>query len=137
MKVYRKRNAPAAHGELVYYFRGCRCALCRKANALYNQEQRARRGKSYVRNCNLKQSHGMTLEAYQKMHVEREGLCDACGEPETQRNQYGPVPLAVDHDHKTGRIRGLLCMKCNRTLGLVKESIATLGGLISYLEVYG
>ena len=116
----------------------CKCQLCKDAKAKYLREYRKTpRGKLYVRKSNLKQTHNMTLAEYQKMHDERDGLCDACGEPETQRNQYGPVPLAVDHDHGTGRIRGLLCMKCNRTLGLVKESIKTLNGLVSYLEVYG
>lgn len=45
--------------------------------------------------------------------------------------------LVVDHDHKTGRFRGLLCHNCNVALGLVGESTTTLKALISYIEEAG
>jgi hypothetical protein len=68
----------------------------------------------------------MTLETfvpfgeaeYAAMLAAQNGVCAACGKPETGRNQYGPVSLAVDHDHVTGKVRALLCMRCNRAPAL-------------------
>jgi len=42
--------------------------------------------------------------------------------------------LVVDHDHKTGDIRGMLCHNCNRALGLFKDSVVNLKSAIEYLE---
>lgn len=132
MKLYRKRNASASCGEVISYFRGCRCFLCKKANAQYNKEHRKRRGKEYVRNCNLKHAYNLTIDAYNKLLIQQNNVCAACGEKETGQNQYGPVPLAVDHCHKTGQIRGLLCMRCNRALGLLKDNVTTIKQLFNY-----
>lgn len=71
----------------------------------------ARRGK-------LRRQFGITLEQYLDMHQSLEGLCPLCGEPERDSNRS---KLAVDHCHKTGRIRGLLCSLCNRQLGWVES----------------
>lgn len=128
----RKRGLPSICGELIHYLRGCRCILCRAANAKYNRENRAIRGKKYVRNCNLKTFHGITIKEYEEISKQQGHVCAGCGEPEVGRNQFGPLPLAVDHDHTTGKIRGLLCMKCNRALGLLKDSIFVLEKLLAY-----
>ena len=54
-------------------------------------------------------------DEYNAMLAAQHGGCALCGAPPT-RNR-----LAVDHDHETGRVRGILCMPCNRTLGLVEK----------------
>jgi Autographiviridae endonuclease VII len=61
----------------------------------------------------------MTLEAYQSLLEGQNGLCAICNKPETKINlKSGKVKLlAVDHDHTTGKIRGLLCQSCNLELG--------------------
>ena len=62
------------------------------------------------REKNLKQRYGITLEQYEQLLVKQEGVCSICHRvPRTK-------PLAVDHDHKTGTVRGLLCLWCNRAL---------------------
>ncbi|KKM75774.1 hypothetical protein LCGC14_1386860 [marine sediment metagenome] len=61
------------------------------------------------------------------------GLCAICGKPETHRNYYGPVRLSVDHDHKTGKVRSLLCNNCNVALGLIKEDVGIAMKLLHYL----
>lgn len=53
------------------------------------------------------------------------GECATCGSVER---------LCIDHDHATGRVRGLLCNDCNLSLGYAKDSIETLKNLIKYLE---
>jgi hypothetical protein len=73
--------------------------------------------------------YGITLVDYNKMFEEQGGCCAACGEYQSKFKRS----LAVDHDHKTGKIRGLLCKNCNAALGNVRDNINTLDGLIKYL----
>jgi len=65
--------------------------------------------------------HGLTLEAYDKMFEQQNGVCAICGLPETRKNQYGTRKLSVDHDHLTGKVRGLLCSNCNQGIGHLKS----------------
>jgi hypothetical protein len=53
---------------------------------------------------------GVTIADYDRMLEAQHGVCAICGNPPKTRR------LDVDHDHKTGRVRGLLCHRCNRTL---------------------
>ena len=71
------------------------------------------------------------------MFSEQEGVCAACGKTETHLNQYGVCRLAIDHNHATGVVRGLLCGRCNRALGLLGDSIENLRGLLKYREAQG
>lgn len=66
--------------------------------------------------------YDLTPEQYDEMSAAQGHVCAACGEPERGRNQFGPISLAVDHDHDSGAVRGLLCGDCNRALGLLKDS---------------
>jgi hypothetical protein len=88
-------------------------------------------GKVYVRAMNLRK-YGLTPEAYDAMLTSQGGLCAACRQPETGRNQFGVCRLAVDHDHDTGVVRGLLCMRCNRCLGLLGDSAERAQALALY-----
>ena len=65
-----------------------------------------------VRKHTLKTKYGITPDFYQMVWEQQKGLCAVCGKPEKSKKR-----LAVDHCHKTGNIRGLLCMKCNTALG--------------------
>ena len=59
--------------------------------------------------------YGITVEQYGQMFEKQNGLCKICGEPGISRR------LAVDHCHKTGKVRGLLCWKCNMCLGIFEK----------------
>ena len=65
--------------------------------------------------------HGLKLREYEDLYTEQEGLCAICGEPETRTFRGQAVWLAVDHDHETDKIRGLLCDACNRMLGWLEK----------------
>lgn len=69
------------------------------------------------RQYNLKRKYGMTVEQYDKLLAEQGGVCALCGEPETSTFRGTVKMLAVDHDHGTGLVRGLLCYRCNTDLG--------------------
>lgn len=93
-------------------------------------------GRSYVRRMNLRK-YGITPEQYDAISTAQGGVCAACGQPETHRNQYGVCRLAVDHDHQSDVVRGLLCGRCNRALGLLADSTARVRALLRYREKFG
>ena len=79
---------------------------------IYNKQYRnSKDGKRSRLKGSLKFHYSMTLEQYDKMFEEQNGNCAICGLPELMRR------LSVDHDHKTGVVRGLLCSSCNTKLG--------------------
>lgn len=114
--------------------RHTRCKVCRKEpTAVYNSTQRA---KDLKKSANLKRDFGITLQQYDVMLESQNGVCAVCGQPETARYSDGETVkrLSVDHDHKTGRVRGLLCGRCNCALGYVDDSKERLLQLAIYLE---
>jgi hypothetical protein len=79
--------------------------------------------------------HGPTLAEYDAMVAGQHGCCLICGQPETVVGKSGELlPLAVDHNHETGEIRGLLCHKCNRGLGAFRDSAELLRAAADYLD---
>jgi hypothetical protein len=88
----------------------------------------------------LKYKFGITLEEYNLMVESQGGVCAICGGKNftrhkgTHNNKAVAVSLAVDHDHKTGQIRGLLCNACNTSLGKFKDDPVLLRKAIKYLE---
>lgn len=78
---------------------------------------------------------GTSSERYRELLEAQEKKCAICGVMEGHRSCYGTVcRLAVDHDHRTGTVRGLLCNSCNRGLGRFKDSIENLEAAIRYLK---
>lgn len=75
-------------------------------------------------------SYGISGEQYAEMVSRSQGCCEACGQPP------GLKGLHIDHDHKTGEVRGLLCRECNVALGCVHDRVRRLHGLISYLRAH-
>lgn len=83
----------------------------------------------------MRSRYGIGPDDYERMHAEQEGLCAICREPETARHASGATKaLSVDHCHDTGRVRGLLCHRCNRVLGLLNEDRALLTAATDYLS---
>lgn len=126
------------------------CKACAKAaGAAYdarNREKRragaqARRDNQAdrYRDWSLRRRYGITLEQYAAMRDAQGGKCAACGGGADSVSEsrgvakVRPYWLMVDHDHATGAVRGLLCGRCNRALGLVADDPARLQGLLAYL----
>jgi hypothetical protein len=78
----------------------------------------------------LKVTYGITLEDYKQMLANQNECCAICKIPQSEL----PVDLAVDHCHKTNKIRGLLCAKCNLGLGNFEDSEDSLLQAIKYLR---
>ena len=75
----------------------------------------------------------MTLADYQKLYDEQNGVCAICGGIQTGRGRAKNT-LAVDHNHETGAIRGLLCTNCNTGIGNLRDNIDLLQKAIQYLR---
>lgn len=71
--------------------------------------------------------YGLSLEDYDRLLLAQGGCCGICG------NANGNKRLAVDHDHTTGKVRGLLCDSCNQGLGFFKDSVERLEAAIQWL----
>jgi hypothetical protein len=78
---------------------------------------------------------GCSKEQYLALLEEQGGKCAICGAIHGHRSRYDKVcRFAVDHDHETGKVRGLLCNNCNRGLGRFKDSIKNLEAALRYLK---
>lgn len=86
--------------------------------------------KRYVKNHSLMRSFGINIEQYEEMIVVQQNRCGICGG--YQRNEKS---LAVDHNHTTGKIRGLLCDDCNFGIGFLKDNEQILRNAIDYLRL--
>jgi len=108
------RNRSTGDG-LTAYCRGCHNAAVK--------ESKERNGG--YREYHLRRRYGIGQAEVEAMLQAQGGLCAACRTDE---------PDHVDHDHKTGRVRGMLCALCNQALGNVRDEISRLRGLIDYLH---
>lgn len=105
-------------------FRFCRECVAIKAKARRADPVRLERIKATER----KRAYGLTSDQYKAMMALQHGGCAVCGEP--------PQKWCVDHDHVTGKVRGLLCNHCNAALGLFKDNPAALQSAIYYLALH-
>lgn len=91
-----------------------------------NAQKESKRSKESQRPRHLMRKYGMDEWKYAELYVEQGAGCAICRE--FQETLY------VDHDHKTGKIRGLLCRKCNFGLGLFGDSVDKLLRAVNYLD---
>lgn len=97
-RAYRKRYKKTINGRL--------------SNTKYRKKLNV---KDKYDGYRIRRLYGITQEIYWKMVADQKGLCAVC-------RQSNGKKLDIDHDHKTGKVRGLLCGNCNRALGLFKDN---------------
>lgn len=83
----------------------------------------------------LQKNFGLTVGEYDRMFLEQEGRCYICGNPERAVQNGRIKKLAVDHNHRTGKVRHLLCSSCNCMIGYARENPLTLEKAAAYLRV--
>ena len=98
-----------------------------KENRKRNYELNKEANLQYAKEFNLKRKFNLTLTQYKELLQKQNNVCAICGGTCTKS-------LAVDHNHNTGKVRGLLCNNCNRGLGHFKDSIKNLTTAINYLK---
>ena len=106
------------------------CKNCEKERRKKYYHRNKEKEKNAHREWCLKNTYNLTLEQYDEMFEKQNGVCAICG----NINKDGRR-LYVDHDHKTERVRGLLCHKCNSLLGYVNDEINLLLKIIEYINV--
>jgi hypothetical protein len=120
------------------------CKGCMKEYRLEHYRRRKENGEErafnqsrrrYLKSLNLQYNFGITVEDYEAMLQAQQGACAICKKPETSTNKFGkPRDLAVDHDHRSGKVRGLLCCQCNQGLGAFQDCPELLSKAIVYLQ---
>lgn len=85
-----------------------------------------------IRGHRLKR-YGLTLETWEEILAEQGGVCAICRQ-EPSRTGQNTQRLQVDHCHSTGRVRGLLCLRCNSLLGHARDDQTILAAAIIYLR---
>ncbi len=85
--------------------------------------------KDKARDLRLRREYGITLEEYNKILSVQEHRCGIC---KVLASRF-KTNLAVDHCHKTGLVRGLLCMTCNRALARFKDNAVLLANASDYI----
>lgn len=125
--------------------RGNQCKQClgkfTKEWKIKNKEKYSLQRKEYWKSTSyelrlkqhLKKNFNLSLEDYSRILKEQGDVCKICGLKERRK---GVFRLSVDHCHKTGIIRGLLCSRCNAALGHVNDDTRILESMIIYLKLY-
>lgn len=100
------------------------------------QEAHPEAARALERKVKLRSLYGISPEEYADHLIVQKGVCAICFQPETEIIRGKIRLLAVDHDHATGKVRGLLCQDCNLGLGRFNDDPELLGSAISYLRFH-
>ena len=107
---------------------------CKKCNVARNKRWRQANPEAhrlaYVRG-HVRRLYGLSWQDYTELFDRQKGRCALCGSEHALLDLGG---LCVDHDHETGRVRGLLCKGCNSALGALGDTIPAIRRVLSYLE---
>src|SRR5436190_13017039 len=98
----------------------------------YRREARLRPAtKRRERASHLRRKFGLSLEQYDQLLANQGGVCAICGDPPEE-----DASLHIDHDHETGSVRALLCVRCNNALGQLEEDADLVRAAASYLDIH-
>jgi hypothetical protein len=133
-KEFTIRRSGSRVGHLSTYCKGC--------SIVGNRNAKKRDPSIYRRiewPSKLKRLYGLSVNGYNDLMGKQNGGCALCGitEPSLGNRQYSKNTRSVfdvDHNHKTGKVRGLLCTRCNRLVGLANDNPETARKLVAYLS---
>ena len=86
--------------------------------------------KDKIEDDRLKKTYGISLEDYKTLLFKQNNCCAIC----TKNEKEFKIKLAVDHDHETGKVRGLLCRFCNQALGALGDNLEGIMQVVKYLN---
>lgn len=109
------------------------CRECKHKKAKEYYLDNTEKCKKLARNRDLKK-YGITLEDLEKMLRDQDNKCAICGKEIFLFGSSKKITAHVDHDHKTGKVRGLLCQECNTGLGKFMDNTDYLLSAVSYLK---
>lgn len=125
-EFHKDRNAPSG---LTYYCISCATA---KTRAHHQRTKNIEDYQRRKRNSYYKMTYGISLNDYEEILQAQRNQCAICGVALKSTGTH----THLDHDHHTGRIRGVLCTNCNRGLGHFKDNLSILEKAIEYLRNY-
>jgi hypothetical protein len=127
------KPCPQGHVALRYTANGT-CVECNKRTL---REWVAGTGKLKAkakdRRNHLKKNYGITVEDFDALLAKQNGRCAICGTDDPPRYKSNRGGWHVDHDHSTGRVRGVLCPLCNVAIGHFKEDVNRMSNAIKYI----
>lgn len=88
------------------------------------------KNKQKVKDTDLKINFGISLKEYEDLLVKQQGCCAIC---KVHKDKL-PRALSVDHCHLSGKIRGLLCVKCNTAIGMLNDDKSLVKSALEYLQ---
>jgi predicted nucleic acid-binding Zn-ribbon protein len=109
---------------------------CRKHASEYHYKWRKRKGQTETRkqmNRRFIREYGITLEQYEEILTIQGGKCAICGRSEPGKSESKQAFFCVDHCHETGKVRGVICRRCNIGIGHLMDSVDLLSKAIFYL----
>ena len=110
-----------------------RCKICDREAKRFHYHTIKNPG--YIRRRHYKSRFSLTVEEFDEMLEQQDGVCVICKKLETMKNKHGVIRhLCIDHDHETGKVRGLLCDSCNRGIGCFGDNIEYFLNAIKYLR---
>ena len=122
-EFYHRKNRPNGTGY------ASECKECMKAR----MSKRYHDDPTRMADLTACRTYGLTMDELTAMREKANGICQACGKSENEQGHYGK--LVIDHCHETGKVRGLICNKCNTILGLCKDNIDILQGLAQFMNL--
>jgi hypothetical protein len=111
---------------------------CKDCNAKQYKKWKNKNRQKYLNsttNSGLKTRYGIGLEEYERLLLKQNNCCKIC--KTTTPGRKGVKRFAIDHCHNTGKIRGLLCSKCNTAIGLLNEDPLLFDAAKNYLKNNG
>lgn len=131
IRKYRKRGLPNTCGHLKRPHKSNgMCGSCTNQHYLDRNPRAKAKAAKRMREWTFAKKYGIDAAEFDAMAAAQGHVCKLCMEPPNGRY----LRLQVDHDHKTGKIRGLLCWHCNyRIIGKLESSPGMLGRIVEYL----
>ena len=114
-----------------------RCKECQATQARGWYHGNKEQAGSTTRRRNLRKNYAITENEYAALLEKQDGVCAICDQSERSHRNGAPNRLSVDHCHRTGVVRGLLCHACNRALGLFNDDVARMEAAFRYLTGEG
>jgi hypothetical protein len=115
-----KTNGKIAHGQ--------KCKSC------FNEINDTPEYKERQRDNHLKRLYGISADEYDTFYREQGGVCAICKQESDATGKN--AKLHVDHDHATGKVRGLLCYRCNVSMGFLSENQERIYQILDYLNIH-
>jgi len=133
MKILKTPEAQRKANKKYYQEHKDQAKIYRDKYKLFNKEKL----KEQDRISRLVRNYGISIEEYNGLLEEQDHKCAICGKGETIKLKNGNTRLlSIDHNHNTGQVRGLLCHKCNTTLGFLSENLQLFDKAKEYLTKY-